>query len=105
MTVAEILAEAKKLSAAERRRLIARIEKLDSERGGRRREVSRSAASDDAGSTQRYAALLQWAGSGDSQYTDVSEQKKKHLAEAYATKPQAPRENGLDSSAGDLVVW
>ena len=76
-TVNEIVEEAKRLTASDRRRLVAEIQKgLVSE------EVNGAQA-------QRLAALDAWiakAGTGQSSFTDVARDKYKHLAEVYADR-------------------
>ena len=76
-TINEIVEEAKRLNASDRRRLVAEIQKgLVSE------EVNGAQA-------QRLAALDAWiakAGTGQSSFTDVARDKYKHLAEVYADR-------------------
>jgi hypothetical protein len=76
-TVNEIVEEAKRLTASDRRRLVAEIQKgLVSE------EVNGAQA-------QRLAALDAWiakAGTGQSSFTDVARDKYKHLADVYADR-------------------
>ena len=76
-TVNEIVDEAKRLTASDRRRLVAEIQKgLVSE------EVNGAQA-------QRLAALDAWiakAGTGQSAFTDVARDKYKHLADVYADR-------------------
>jgi hypothetical protein len=76
-TVSEIVEEAKRLTASDRRRLVAEIQKgLVSE------EVNGAQA-------QRLAALDAWiakAGTGQSSFTDVARDKYKHLADVYADR-------------------
>ena len=76
-TVNEIVEEAKRLTASDRRRLVAEIQKgLVSE------EVNGAQA-------QRLAALDAWiakAGTGQSTFTDVARDKYKHLADVYADR-------------------
>jgi len=76
-TVNEIVEEAKRLTASDRRRLVAEMQKgLVSE------EVNGAQA-------QRLAALDAWiakAGTGQSSFTDVARDKYKHLAEVYADR-------------------
>jgi ribonuclease HII len=76
-TINEIVEEAKRLTASDRRRLVAEIQKgLASE------EVNEAQA-------QRLAALNAWiakAGTGQSTFTDVARDKYKHLAEVYADR-------------------
>jgi hypothetical protein len=76
-TVNEIVDEAKRLTASDRRRLVAEIQKgLVSE------EVNGAQA-------QRLAALDAWiakAGTGQSSFTDVARDKYKHLADVYADR-------------------
>jgi hypothetical protein len=76
-TVSEIVEEAKRLTASDRRRLVAEMQKgLVSE------EVNGAQA-------QRLAALDAWiakAGTGQSSFTDVARDKYKHLADVYADR-------------------
>ena len=76
-TVNEIVEEAKRLTASDRRRLVAEIQKgLVSE------EVNGAQA-------QRLTALDAWiakAGTGQSTFTDVARDKYKHLAEVHADR-------------------
>jgi hypothetical protein len=76
-TVNEIVEEAKRLTASDRRRLVAEMQKgLVSE------EVNGAQA-------QRLAALDAWiakAGTGQSSFTDVARDKYKHLADLYANR-------------------
>ena len=76
-TVNEIVEEAKRLTASDRRRLVAEMQKgLVSE------EVNGAQA-------QRLAALDAWiakAGTGQSSFTDVARDKYKHLADVYANR-------------------
>ena len=76
-TINEIVEEAKRLTASDRRRLVAEIQKgLASE------EVNEAQA-------QRLAALNAWiakAGTGQSTFTDVARDKYKHLSEVYADR-------------------
>jgi hypothetical protein len=76
-TVNEIVEEAKRLTASDRRRLVAEMQKgLVSE------EVNGAQA-------QRLAALDAWiakAGTGQSSFTDVARDKYKHLADVYADR-------------------
>ena len=74
-SVEEILEAARRLPAPERRRL---IEELGNGGGPETAEARRKAALD------RFIAR---AGTGHSDFTDVSENKNKHLADVYATKP------------------
>jgi hypothetical protein len=80
-TVQEIVAEAKRLPAPERRRVIDAIEdSLEQE--------------EDQQAARRAAALDHWlalAGTMHSDYTDVSSDKYKHLAEIYADKHEKDR--------------
>jgi hypothetical protein len=75
-TVHEIVEEAKRLSAPERRRLL--------------RAIEDSLAKDDEQAAVhvppggRYASLLALAGTMHSDHTDVSGDKYKHLADIYA---------------------
>ena len=77
-TVNEIVEEAKRLTASDRRRLVAEMQKgLVSE------EVNGAQAA------QRLAALDAWiakAGTGQSSFTDVARDKYKHLADVYADR-------------------
>ena len=74
-TLADILKQARGLSTDERRRLVEEIEgDLGQESGD---ETSWLAAMD---------AFLALGGTGHSDYTDVSSDKYKHLAEIYADK-------------------
>ena len=76
-TINEIVEEAKRLTASDRRRLVAEMQKgLVSE------EVNGAQA-------QRLAALDAWiakAGTGQSSFTDVARDKYKHLADLYANR-------------------
>ena len=76
-TVNEIVEEAKRLTAADRRRLVVEMQKgLVSE------EVNGAQA-------QRLAALDAWiakAGTGQASFTDVARDKYKHLADVYADR-------------------
>jgi hypothetical protein len=76
-TINEIVEEAKRLTASERRRLVA--------------EIQEGLASEEANGAQaqRLAALDAWiakAGTGQSSFTDVARDKYKHLAEVYADR-------------------
>ena len=74
-TLDEILAEARRLPEGERKRLVADLQ-TDSPIG--------------ASQIRRQVAMKRWlarAGSGHSDFTDVSGSKTTHLAEIYATKP------------------
>jgi hypothetical protein len=76
-TINEIVEEAKHLTASDRQRLVAEIQKgLVSEEAN-------------VAQAQRLAALDAWiakAGTGQSSFTDVARDKYKHLAEVYADR-------------------
>jgi hypothetical protein len=74
-TLEDILEAARRLPEPERRRL---IEELGNGGGAETTEARRKAA------LERF---LTRAGAGHSDFTDVSENKNKHLADGYATKP------------------
>jgi hypothetical protein len=76
-TVNEIVEEAKRLTASDRRRLVA--------------EMQRDLVSEkvNGAQAQRLAALDAWiakAGTGQSSFTDVARDKYKHLADVYADR-------------------
>ena len=74
-TLDEILDQAKRLSGADRRRLIEELE-----------NNGRETPPDE----RRKAAMKRWlarSGTGHSDFTDVSENKNRYLADIYATKP------------------
>ena len=76
-TLDEILELAKRLSGRDRRRLVEELEQ------------SLPADEPDEPDTTRLAAMQRWlalAGTGHSDYTDVSADKYRHLAEVYADK-------------------
>jgi hypothetical protein len=73
-TFEEVLRAARRLPEADRRRLVEEL-------GG---------GGEIAPDERRRAALERWrarAGTGHSDFSDVSENKNKHLADIYATKP------------------
>ena len=76
-TINEIVEEAKRLTASDRQRLVAELQKgLVSEEAN-------------GAQAQRLAALDAWiakAGTGQSSFTDVARDKYKHLAEVYADR-------------------
>ena len=76
-TINEIVEEAERLTASDRQRLVAEIQKgLVSEEAN-------------VAQAQRLAALDAWiakAGTGQSSFTDVARDKYKHLAVVYADR-------------------
>jgi hypothetical protein len=86
-TLNEVLEAARRLSAEEQERLVEALTKrLLLEELDAMEEDRRESSSGD----RRKAAMEHWlamAGTGHSDQTDVSENKNKYLAEAYATKP------------------
>ena len=81
--VQRIIEEARRLPARDRQKLIAALTKSRSN-GKRASKVTKRRA---AGAIDRLAALdgfLALAGTAHSDYTDVSSDKYKHLAEIYA---------------------
>ena len=88
-TVNEIVEEAKRLPASERRRLIHEIESsLELEKD---QEVAPKQPPLGAPSGLRYAQTLALTGSLHSDYRDVSGDKHKHLAEIYADNHEKAR--------------
>lgn len=82
--VDEILEQAKHLSRHERRELAEKLEDMldpsDNEEAGVEAESDRLAALD---------SFLKLAGTGHSEFTDVSKHKGKHLAEVYAPRRES----------------
>ncbi len=76
-TLEDILEEARRLPPDERRRLLEKLQQEEEERESEPSEQARFAALD---------KLLALSGTAHSDYTDVSSNKYKHLAEVYATK-------------------
>ena len=77
-TVDEILEQAKRLPAEDRRKLIDALrEDVSDEQTDREEEAKRLAAFD---------RFLSRAGTGHSEYTDVARDKYKHLGDVYADK-------------------
>ena len=94
LTVDDILSEVRRFSAEDRRRLVDEIEALQAaDQPDKDLPIAHSASGsapepEDAEqprpAPEPYAALVALAGSAHSDYTDVSTNKYKHLAEIYA---------------------
>jgi hypothetical protein len=72
LTFDEILQSLPRLGPDQRERVRAELDRLEQEQGGL--------------PTSQYADLLELAGFASSEFTDVSSNKNKYLADAYATK-------------------
>ena len=82
----KIIEEIRRLSARDRRIVIKHLEQLKSKpgTGTRRRPAVRRARTD-----RPYAALIELAGTAHGDFDDVSADKYRHLASAYANTHEA----------------
>lgn len=79
--VERIIEQVRRLPARDRHKLVAALKSL--ENGKRRAKPTKRPTPRKVSRERPYAALLDLAGTAHSDYTDVSSDKYKHLAEIY----------------------